>query len=63
MAAKALSSSLVTLLIIFAIILSPTSTCHAVRFTRRGICINNPSPMFICNCYCGDEDPNLYTGL
>ena len=46
MAAKALSSSLVTLLI-FAIILSPISTCDAVRFTQRGIYINNSSPMFV----------------
>ena len=57
MAAKALSSSLVTLLI-FAIILSPMSICHAVRFTQRGIYINNSSPMFIyiyiyiCVCVC-----------
>ena len=49
MAAKALSSSLVTLLI-FAIILSPISTYDAVRFTQRGIYINNSSPMFIYIC-------------
>ena len=55
MAAKALSSSLVALLI-FAIILSPISTCDAVRFTQRGMYINNSSPMFVyiyvCVCVC-----------
>ncbi|KAK7834302.1 hypothetical protein CFP56_024732 [Quercus suber] len=57
MAAKALSSSLVALLI-FAIILSPISTCDAVRFTQRAsgpicpacVCCTPAPPGSCCQC-------------